>query len=110
MNAGRALYLGTYSRIDSIDHLIKNCCLKYRSWKYWHSPMLHSIGLAIVIAYDMYLELSEGKLASEWKTLPCDFWTFRDKLSKQMLQYDPLHREYKGDAGMRVCTVQRVRD
>ena len=58
MNAGRVLYLGTYSRIDSIDHLIKNCRLKYRIWKYWHSPMLHAMGLAIVIAYDMYLELS----------------------------------------------------
>ena len=110
MNAGRALYLGTYSRIDSIDHLIKNCRLKYRSWKYWHSPMLHGMGLAIVIAYDMYLELSEGKLASKWKTLPCDFWTFRNKLSKQMLQYDPLTHEYWGDAGMRVWTAQRVRD
>ena len=93
-----------------MDHLIKNYRLKYRSWKYWHSPMLHAMGMVIVIAYDMYLEVSEGKLASEWKTLPYDFWTFRDKLSKQMLQYDPLHREYKGDAGMRVCTTQRVRD
>ena len=72
--------------------------------------MLHAMGTAIVIAYDMYLELSEGKLASEWKTLPCGFWTFRDKLSKQMLQYDPLKREYWGDAGMRVCTAQPVRD
>ena len=100
MNAGRALYLGTYSRTDRIDHLIKNCRLKYRSWKYWHSPMIHAMGLAIVIAYDMYLELSEGNLASKWKTLPCDFWTFRDKMSKQMLQYNPLNRQYCGDSGM----------
>ena len=27
-----------------------------------------------------------------------------------MLQYDPLNRQYWGDAGMRVCTAQRVRD
>ena len=64
MNAGRSLYLGTYSIIYIIYHLIKNCCLKYHSWKYWHSPMIHAMGLAIVIAYDMYLELSEVKLAS----------------------------------------------
>ena len=51
MNAGRAIYLGTYSIIDSIDHLINNCRLKYRSWKYWHSPMLNAMELAIVIAY-----------------------------------------------------------
>ena len=106
MNAGRALYLGTYSRIDSIDHLIKNCCLKYCSWNYWHSPIIHAMVLAIVIAYDMYLELSEGKLASEWKTLPCDFLTFRDKISKQMLKYDPLNLQYWGDSGMIVCTAQ----
>ena len=67
MNAGRALYLGTYSIIDSIDHPIKNCRLKYRIWKYWHSPMLHAMELAIVITYYMYLELLKGKLASEWK-------------------------------------------
>ena len=28
MNVARELYLGTYSRIDSIDHLINNCCMK----------------------------------------------------------------------------------
>ena len=62
-------------------------------------------GTEIVIAYDMYLELSEGKLASEWKNLPCDFWTFRDKMFKQMLQYDPLNRQYWVDAEMNVCTM-----
>ncbi len=29
MNATCELYLGTYSRIDSINHLVKNCRLKY---------------------------------------------------------------------------------
>ena len=103
MNGGRELYLGTYSRIDSIDHLIKNCRLKYRSWKYWHSPMLHATSLAIVIAYDMYLEVAEGKIDSEWKLQhPVDFWTFRDVLSIQMLDYDPKNRRYHVDGSMRV--------
>ena len=107
MNSARELYLSTYSRIDSIDHLIKNCRLKYRSWKYWHSPMLHATALAIVIAYDMYLEVAEGKLNSDWKvTFPVDFWTFRDVLSLQMLQYNPKDRTYPGDDSMRVCTKQ----
>ena len=107
MNAARELYLGTYSRIDSIDHLIKNCRLKYRSWKYWHSPMLHAMSLAIVIAYDMYLEVTEGKLDKDWKIVyPVDFWTFRDVLSIQMLEYDPKNRRYPGDDSMRVCTKQ----
>jgi len=107
MNAGRELYLGTYSRIDSIDHLIKNCRLKYRSWKYWHSPMLHVTSLAIVVAYDIYLEVCEGKLDQDWKVnYPVDFWTFRDILSIQMLEYEPKNRKYLGDDAMRVCTKQ----
>jgi len=113
MNSARELYLGTYSRIDSIDHLIKNCRLKYRCWKYWHSPMFHATVLTIVIAYDIYLEVAEGTLDSDWKlTHPVDFWTFRDVLSVQMLEYNPRNRKYKGDDSMRVCTkqtkVQRV--
>ena len=111
MNGGRELYLGTYSRIDSIDHLIKNCRLKYRSWKYWHSPMLHATSLAIVIAYDMYLEVAVGKIASECKLQhPVNFWTFRDALSIQMLDYDPKNRRYPGDGSMRVCTKQSKKD
>ena len=113
MNSARELYLGTYSRINSIDHLIKNCRLKYRCWKYWHSPMLHATVLAIVIAYDIYLEVAEGKLDSDWRlTYPVDFWTFRNVLSVQMSEYNPKSRKYKGDVSMRVCTkqtkVQRV--
>ena len=107
MNSARELYLGTYSCIDSINHLIKNCRLKYHCWKYWHSPMLHATALAIVIAYDMYLEVAEGKLDSDWKlTYPVDFWTFRDVLSIQMLEYNPKNRNYPGDDWMRVCTKQ----
>ena len=107
MNRAIELYLGTYSRIDSIDNLIKNCRLMYQSWKYWHSPMLHAIALAIVIAYDMYLEVAEGKLNSDWKvTYPVDFWTFYDFLSLQILQYNPKDCIYPGDDSMRVCTKQ----
>ena len=66
-NMGRVLYLLTYSHIDSIDHLIKNARLFYQSWKYWHSPANHAKALAIVAAYDMYLECAEGVLDPEWK-------------------------------------------
>ena len=86
MNAARELYLGTYSRIDSIDHLIKNCRMKYRSWKYWHSPMLHATSLAIVVAYDIYLEINEGKLDEDWRvSFLVDFWSFRDVLVGNIL-------------------------
>jgi hypothetical protein len=110
MNDARELYLGTYSRIDSIDHLIKNANMFYRSWKYWHSPMLHGKSLAVVVAYDLYLEVAEGKLDSAWEIdEPVDFWTFREKLSIQMLEYSPTHHRYPGDAGMRASTQQSRR-
>jgi hypothetical protein len=110
MNDARELYLGTYSRIDSIDHLIKNANIFYRSWKYWHSPMLHGKSLAVVVAYDLYLEVAEGKLDSAWEIeVPLDFWQFREQLSKQMLDYSPTRHKYPGDAGMRASTQQSQR-
>ena len=73
----RLLYLKSYSRIDSIDHLIKQCRVAYRSWKYWHSPANHAKALAIATAYDMYLELAEGKVLPSMKiSHPIDFFYF----------------------------------
>jgi hypothetical protein len=110
MNHARTLYLGSYYRIDCIDHLIQNSNIFYRSWKYWHSPVLHGKGLAVVVAYDMYLECCEGKINSEWKIeKPLDFWHFRERLSEQMLAYKPAHRMYPGDQNMRVSTQQPAR-
>ena len=67
MNDARDLYLRSYFKIDSIDHLIQNCKMSYRSWKYWHSPMLHAKGLATVVAYDLYLECAEGLIELRWR-------------------------------------------
>jgi hypothetical protein len=81
MNDARTLYLGSYYRIDCINLLIQNSRLFYRSWKYWHSPVLHGKALAVVVAYNMYLECCEGKLNAEWKIeKPFSFWRFREKL------------------------------
>ena len=107
MNEARDLYLSTYSRIDSIDHLIKNCHMFYRSWKYWHAAMLHAKALAVVVAYDIYLEVAEGHLDSSWKVEhPMGFFEFREQLSLQMLRYNPTDRRYPGDSKMRVSTQQ----
>jgi hypothetical protein len=62
MNSSREMYLKTYSRIDVMDHLIKNCSMHYRSWQYWHSAMLHAKTMTIVTTYDMYIECAAGKL------------------------------------------------
>jgi hypothetical protein len=110
MNDARQMYLQSYFRIDTIDHLISNCNMFYRSWKYWHSPMIHGKALAVVVAYDMYLECTEGDLDPVWKVeKPMDFWSFREKLSEQMLQYKPTRRKYPGDSNMRAATQQSRR-
>jgi hypothetical protein len=67
MNDTRKLYLATYGAIDTMDHLIKKCSMKYQSWKYWHAAMLLAKTMAIVIAYDMYKEAAKGNLDSAWK-------------------------------------------
>jgi len=52
--------------------------------------MNHAKALAIVTAYDMYLECCEGKLNPDWKVdKPVDFHLFRERLGTQMLKYDP---------------------
>jgi hypothetical protein len=53
MNDARTLYLGSYYRIECMDHLIQNSWIFYHSWKYWYSPVLHGKALEVVVAYDM---------------------------------------------------------
>ena len=104
---GRVRYLLTYSRIDSIDHLIKNARFFYRSWKYCHSPANHVKALVIVAAYNMYLECVEGVLDPEWKLEKNQivrFHKYRDQLSKQMCTYGPRSETFPGDEKMRVLT------
>ena len=60
MNKARQLFLGTYPRIDYIYHPIKHFRMKYRCWKYCHSPMISAVYLAVVVYYYMYLKLEEG--------------------------------------------------
>jgi hypothetical protein len=50
--------------------------------------MLHGKSLAAVVAYNLYLEVAEGKLDLALEIdEPVDFWTFREKLLIQMLEY-----------------------
>ena len=99
------LYLKLYSRIDSIDNLIKNCQMRYNSWKYWYSPANHGKSLVVTVAYDMYLECIEGEINADWKVNePIDFHTFRNILSRQMLKYNPKKKCYTGDSKMRIVT------
>ena len=98
MNEARLLYLKTYGRIDTIDSLINHSHMNYRSQKYWHSAMIEALALAVVTAYDMYLEAASGSLCPEWKLEePMSFHTFRDRLSSQALQYKARNKHYPGD-------------
>ena len=79
MNQARRTYLSNYFRIDVMDYLIKNTNLAYRSWKYWHGAMLHTKGMAIVVACGMYLEVCEGKMDATWTNAdPVSYHTFRE--------------------------------
>ena len=105
MNDARALYLATYGIIDNVDKLIKYSNMSICSWKYWHAAMLHAKKMVCVIAYDMYLECSEGNLNPLWKVKkPLTYWQFRDKLGQQMLSYTPKFCYYAGDDRMRMVT------
>jgi hypothetical protein len=76
--------------------------MHYRSWKYWHLDMLHEKAMMIVTAYDMYIKFATSKLDPLWKVQkPMTFWRFRDRISIQMLQYDPQYRLYPGDDTLR---------
>ena len=109
MNSVRNIYLQSYYRIDCMDHMIKNV-LFYRSWNYWHSPMLQGEEMAVVLAYDMYLEVAEGKINNDWKMdEPMDLWRFREKLANSMLQYKPSARKYPGEKRMRPPTQKSLR-
>ena len=105
MNHARRTYLSTYNGIDVLDHMIKNANIGFVSWKYWHAPMNHALAMAIVVAYDVYLEVCEGKLDADWKVeTPISFRKFRETLAKQALTYSPTQLKYPGDENFRVAT------
>ena len=106
MNEARQLYLKSYFRVDSLDSSLEKCKMYYRSWKYWHMAMLHAKKIAITVAYSLYIEATEGNLDPAWKVeSPLTFFDFRDKISKQMLEYNPEDLLYPGDQHMCAVTI-----
>ena len=88
-----------------MDHLIQNCRIKNKTCKYWHSPMNHGLGMAVVISYNYYKELAEGNVNPAYKIeKPLDFFTFRETLARQMLAYNPKYGNYLGDDKLRDFT------
>jgi len=105
MNQAREHYLTTYNAVDRIDHRLRNLHLKLRSWKYWHSPMVHAMGLGVVTCYDMYLEVCEGKLDGFPRVKnPMSLKDFQSKLGLALLSYHPKNKKVMGDEKLRQYT------
>jgi hypothetical protein len=73
--------------------------------------MIHAKAMAVVVAYDIYLELAEGSIDPDWKLVdakgksdPVAFHTFRETLARQMLAYTPKKNKYLGDDKFREYT------
>ena len=79
MNEVCPLYIYNYSFIYSINHIIKDSRIKYRCWKYWHSPITHIMSLSVVAAYEIYLDMEEVDLYQTWKDNNIvEFWKFHN--------------------------------
>ena len=51
--------------------------------------------------------MSEGEIDQKWKDDNIvDFWKFHDLLSNQMINYNPTHHKYSGEANIRTSTHQ----
>jgi hypothetical protein len=71
------------------------------------------MALAIVVAYNMYLECAEGNICSQWKVDPkkvMEVHTFRARLSTQGLAYSPVCGRYPGVRAMRVFNKLILKD
>ena len=102
MNEVHQHYLVTSSHIDSIDHLIKNCRMKYRCWKYSHPSMIRAIYLEVFVDYEIYIWMAEEEINQTWKDNHIsDFWTFRDMLSNNITNH-----KYSVDSNIRLATQQ----
>jgi len=66
------------------------------------APKYHALAIAVSVAYDIYIEVTEGKLKTEWKDdKPVSRWEFQRKLSIQALSYSPKKLIYPGDDFLR---------
>ena len=106
MNEGRELYLKTYSGVDKIDQLLKEWCMRYVTWRWWHAPANHGKAIAGVMAYALYEQCAEGGVHPDWKMEKCmSAPEFRRKLNRQMCEYRAAALKYPGDEKLREATV-----
>ena len=95
-NEGWETYLSQYWAVDNVDHMISIASVQYICWKQY----LHTLAIAVVAAYDMYLEYCEGGLDLEWHIAAknrMSFRGFRLLLSEQMLRYSLINVRFPGN-------------
>jgi hypothetical protein len=114
-NEAQQTYLSQYFAIDNVNHMVSIASINHICWEYWHSPYLHALSIAVVAAYDMYVECCEGSLDQSWRIEPKDrmsFRLFRLLLSEQMLQYSPTNLKFPGNKCFQAWTrrTKRQRD
>ncbi len=100
MNEARENYLKTYSAIDKIDQMLLGWDVKYKSWRWWHTPMRHVKAIAMIMAYLLYLQCAEGSVDPDWKVVAISGPRFGQKMSLQMVQYRSSNLHCPGDAKM----------
>ena len=67
--------------------------------------MRHGKAIAMCLAYEMYMECTEGGLDLEWKLdKPMTGPEFRNRLSEQMCEYRAANMLYAGDKELRSAT------
>ena len=62
MNEGRGLYLKTYGGVDQLDHLIEDWKLRYKTWRWWHTPTQHGTAIAYSQVWKMYAACVSGRV------------------------------------------------
>ncbi len=75
----RDTYLKTYSAVDKIDQTLLNYDINYRCWKWWHAPMRHATAIAMSMAYNIYVQYSEGGVDPNWQVKPVSSAQFKQK-------------------------------
>ena len=91
--------------MDKIDQLLKEWCIRYVTWRWWHAPANHGKAIAGVMAYALYEQCAQGGVHPDWKldkymTAP----EFRRRLSRQMCEYRAAALNYPGDEKLREAT------
>ncbi len=69
--------------------------------------MRHAKAIAMSLAYNIYLQCSEGGVDPNWQVKPVSSAQFKQKLSFQMVQFKAWNQKYPGDEKMRGATQQR---